>query len=199
MPSVEGSSLTGRVALVTGAGSGIGRAAALALAARGACVAVVNRTVDKGESVVTEIRAAGGTAEFFCADMREPQQIAQVVAELLRALEEVGRPREARLRVDARAARSKSLEHCEFFILEQLVLEVVRRARGRLRADAIAVKREVDAAVVERDHGGGFAQTRARQHANRQSTARAREQHLFADDRIAERMETHGAPSGSNA
>jgi len=83
MPSVDGGSLTGRVALVTGAGSGIGRAAALALAARGACVAVVNRTVDKGESVSAEIRAAGGTAEFFCADMREPQQIAQMVGQVL--------------------------------------------------------------------------------------------------------------------
>ena len=83
MPSVEGGSLAGRVALVTGAGSGIGRAAALALAARGACVAVVNRTVDKGESVASEIRAAGGTAEYFCADMREPQQIAQMVGQVL--------------------------------------------------------------------------------------------------------------------
>ena len=83
MPSVDGGSLTGRVALVTGAGSGIGRAAALALAARGACVAVVNRTVDKGESVAAEIRAAGGTAEYFCADMREPQQIARMIEQVL--------------------------------------------------------------------------------------------------------------------
>ena len=83
MPSVEGGSLTGRVALVTGAGSGIGRAAALSLAARGASVAVVNRTVDKGESVCAEIHAAGGTAEFFSADMREPQQIAQMVEQVL--------------------------------------------------------------------------------------------------------------------
>lgn len=83
MPSAEGSALAGRVALVTGAGSGIGRAAALALAARGAQVAVVNRTVDKGEAVVAEIRSAGGTAEFFAADMREPPQIAQMVGQVL--------------------------------------------------------------------------------------------------------------------
>lgn len=83
MPSVEGGSLAGRVALVTGAGSGIGRAAALALAARGASVAVVNRSVDKGEAVCAEIRAASGTAEFFAADMREPQQIARMVDQVL--------------------------------------------------------------------------------------------------------------------
>lgn len=83
MPSAERLPLAGRVALVTGAGSGIGRAAALALAARGASVAVVNRTPAKGEAVVEEIRAAGGSAWFCAADMREPQQIGEMVEQVL--------------------------------------------------------------------------------------------------------------------
>lgn len=54
-------SLAGRSAIVTGAGGGLGRAEALALAAAGANV-VVNDYSDAGDSVVAEIRAAGGNA-----------------------------------------------------------------------------------------------------------------------------------------
>lgn len=52
----------GRVAIVTGAGRGLGRAHALALAAGGARVVVNNRSSDAAEAVVAEIRAAGGEA-----------------------------------------------------------------------------------------------------------------------------------------
>jgi 3-oxoacyl-[acyl-carrier protein] reductase len=52
----------GQVAWVTGAGRGIGRAAALALAEQGAAVALVSRTPNEVEQVADEIRARGGTA-----------------------------------------------------------------------------------------------------------------------------------------
>src|SRR4029453_7450724 len=58
----------GKVALVTGGGSGIGRATALAFARDDARVVIGNRNVQRGEETVSMIRAAGGTASFRRAD-----------------------------------------------------------------------------------------------------------------------------------
>jgi NAD(P)-dependent dehydrogenase (short-subunit alcohol dehydrogenase family) len=55
-----GTDLAGATALVTGATSGIGRAAAVLLARRGAHVLVSGRDAARGEAVVTDIRSAGG-------------------------------------------------------------------------------------------------------------------------------------------
>lgn len=63
------SELSGYTALVTGATSGIGRATALTLAARGATVAVSGRDERRGKQVVEEILAAGGSAEFLPAEL----------------------------------------------------------------------------------------------------------------------------------
>jgi NAD(P)-dependent dehydrogenase (short-subunit alcohol dehydrogenase family) len=61
--------LDGTTALVTGATSGIGRAAAVLLARRGAHVLVSGRDAKRGDAVVAEIRAAGGKADFVAADL----------------------------------------------------------------------------------------------------------------------------------
>jgi NAD(P)-dependent dehydrogenase (short-subunit alcohol dehydrogenase family) len=74
-------SLEGRVALVTGAGRGIGRAIAAALGAAGAAVACAARSRDQVDSAAAEIVAAGGRARAFQLDVTRSEQIVAVVAE----------------------------------------------------------------------------------------------------------------------
>ena len=67
--------MTNRVALVTGASQGIGRACAKGLAARGVRVIAGARQSDKLASLVVEIRDAGGTADAVSLDVRDQQSV----------------------------------------------------------------------------------------------------------------------------
>jgi 3-oxoacyl-[acyl-carrier protein] reductase len=73
MPGVEG-----RVALVTGASQGIGRACALLLASSGAQVALAARNEDKLAETKAQITAAGGTAETFKLDVANEDEVKSV-------------------------------------------------------------------------------------------------------------------------
>ena len=77
--------LTGKVAVVTGAGTGIGRATAILLARRGADVAICGRRAEKLEEACARIRETGRRALAVPADVRKPEQtkalMEQVAAE----------------------------------------------------------------------------------------------------------------------
>jgi len=76
--------LTGKIALVTGGGTGIGRAIALALAAQGAAVAVVYRTSEAAaEDVVSQIIAGGGRAAALQGNVTQSEQVDSLVGRVL--------------------------------------------------------------------------------------------------------------------
>ncbi|HEX4863623.1 MAG TPA: SDR family oxidoreductase [Acidimicrobiales bacterium] len=78
--------LSGKTALVTGATSGIGKAAALALANAGAIVAVSGRDKEKGQAVVDAIHSAGGSAVFVAADLADAAAASDLAARATEAL-----------------------------------------------------------------------------------------------------------------
>jgi NAD(P)-dependent dehydrogenase (short-subunit alcohol dehydrogenase family) len=73
----------GKVAIMTGAGSGIGRATALRLASEGARVAVVDLSSDAAEAVVGEIEATGATAAVRLADVSDEPAVRDAVRSTL--------------------------------------------------------------------------------------------------------------------
>jgi 3-oxoacyl-[acyl-carrier protein] reductase len=79
------STLAGRIALVTGASQGIGRACALELAKAGATVALAARNVEKLGEVAAEIAAAGGTAQAFALDVSSEESIKECAKAVLAA------------------------------------------------------------------------------------------------------------------
>ncbi len=71
--------LESRIALVTGGGTGIGRASALALAREGAKVVVADVNVEAGEQTVDEVRKADGTATFVRADVSSGRDVEALI------------------------------------------------------------------------------------------------------------------------
>lgn len=81
--------IKGSIAAVTGAGSGIGRATALALAADGARVAVTDLRLDSARQTVDLIAEGGGDARAWAMDVSDPEQVRAVLAQIQ---QELGNP-----------------------------------------------------------------------------------------------------------
>ncbi len=134
---------TTRVAVVTGAGSGIGAAVARRFAERGVAVALVGRTPEKLEAVAREISATGGIAHPVPADLAERDAPAAVTAETLAAL--------GRIDVIVNNAGTVSLTALEDVTVEQFDREFAVNVRAALllvQAALPALRRSESAAVV---------------------------------------------------
>ena len=75
--------LTGKIAIVTGAGQGLGREIALVLAEEGATVALVGRTASKLEAVAAEICGKNGSAWAIPRDLTQEDQVQSMVDEVM--------------------------------------------------------------------------------------------------------------------
>ncbi|MAS34072.1 MAG: short-chain dehydrogenase [Anaerolineaceae bacterium] len=78
-PILERFGLTGRTALVTGGGQGIGRAFAHALGEAGAAVAIADLVIERAESVANELREKGVDSFAIACDVTQPQQVETMV------------------------------------------------------------------------------------------------------------------------
>jgi NAD(P)-dependent dehydrogenase (short-subunit alcohol dehydrogenase family) len=77
--------LAGKVAIITGAALGLGRASALRMAEEGASVAILDLIDAQGEALAGEIRAAGGQARFWRCDVSSEAEVARVIGEVVAA------------------------------------------------------------------------------------------------------------------
>ena len=75
-------SIEGKIAAVTGAGSGIGRATALALAAKGARVAVTDLRAESARETADRIVHSGGEARAYALDVADPAAVRHVLAQI---------------------------------------------------------------------------------------------------------------------
>ena len=86
MTSRISTNLSGKTALVTGAGRGLGRCIAQSLAAAGAKVACVDVNAESLADTVAAIRAAGGTAEPIACDVTQSDRVGEAVEEVVETM-----------------------------------------------------------------------------------------------------------------
>jgi NAD(P)-dependent dehydrogenase (short-subunit alcohol dehydrogenase family) len=82
-------SLRNKVAIITGASKGLGKAIALALGSAGASIALVSRDGERLKSVMEEVKNAGGNARVFVVDVSDEKQVRQLERDVLEAFQAV--------------------------------------------------------------------------------------------------------------
>jgi NAD(P)-dependent dehydrogenase (short-subunit alcohol dehydrogenase family) len=132
--------LNGKVALVTGAGRGIGRATAMLLAKRGAEVMLLDIEPTGIRLVVDEIVEAGSTAQGFVADVSKIEQVAEAMGDALKRIDILVNNagisgREAALSTVDEAGYNRMMDiHVKgaFFLTQRIVPNMAARGSGRI-------------------------------------------------------------------
>lgn len=134
--------MTNRIALITGASRGIGRACALALASGSAKVALAARQIDKLEEVAGEVRAAGGEAFVTAIDLASPDSIKEAFAKVAKdfgridiLVNNAGLTRDGlamRMKRDDWDAVIQTNLSGSFFCIQQVLPGMVRERWGRI-------------------------------------------------------------------
>lgn len=156
--------LTGKVALVTGSGQGIGRGIAIAMAREGASVALFGRSPDKLDATRLAIEAFGGVAVAHAGDVTDAERVEHVVAQVVAEL--------GRLDIVVNAAQEYAFGQIADLDLDQLdrgwrsgavgTLHVMRAARPHLSAGSVVINISSGAASNEAPAGlGGYAAVKA--------------------------------------
>jgi NAD(P)-dependent dehydrogenase (short-subunit alcohol dehydrogenase family) len=132
--------MVGKTVLVTGGTGGIGKATALGLGAVGARVAIVGRDRARTEDAVREIRATGGQADGFVADLSSQAEVRRVADEVLRSLPQLdvlvnnvgGYWKTRHITADG-LERTFALNHLAPFLLTNLLLDRLKESpQGRV-------------------------------------------------------------------
>lgn len=124
-----------KTCVLTGASNGIGRTAALALAKLGQRMVLVCRDQGRGQAVVDEIRAAGGTAELVLADLSSMAEVRAAAARILELcpridvlLNNAGAMFNSRKTTADGYEMTFALNHLAYFLLTELLLERIKKS-----------------------------------------------------------------------
>ncbi len=141
--------MSGRVVLVTGGSSGIGRATAIRFAGEGAKVVIASRGATRGEAVLQEIRALGAEAEFVSADVSKGDQVEALVE---RTVSRFGR-------LDCAFNNAAAVEEGVFKPTADFSeLEFDRHIASNLKSVWLCMKYEI-AAMLRQGRGGAIVNT----------------------------------------
>ncbi len=141
--------LRGKVALITGGSSGIGRAAAMAFAREGARVVIAARGVERGKDVEREIRAAGGAATFVSTDVSRAEQVQALVESVVA---EYGR-------LDCAFNNAAALEEPFAMIADFSEEQFDRSVALNLKSVWLCMKHEIRQMLLQDPPGGAIVNT----------------------------------------